>query len=156
MTDDMLYSQSVFLVKYSDAFHAQNKHVERKYFAYTAQQGKYALKFGLLCRDPRDPRRAGLPTSARRGLDKPTRRGAGSHRKALDRREIDTVDVRIIFVNEATLPEPMIFNQILPTEHQLTSPKVHIDTGMGKRVGPRLRELAPRGQRESGGGNHAT
>ena len=29
-------------------------------------------------------------------------------------------------------------------------------TGLGKRVVPRLRELAPRGQRESGGGIHAT
>ena len=29
-------------------------------------------------------------------------------------------------------------------------------TGLGKRVGPMLRELAPRGQRELGGGIHAT
>ena len=29
-------------------------------------------------------------------------------------------------------------------------------TGLGKRVVPRLRELASRGQRESGGGIHAT
>ena len=29
-------------------------------------------------------------------------------------------------------------------------------TGLGERAGPRLRELAPRGQRESGGGIHAT
>ena len=29
-------------------------------------------------------------------------------------------------------------------------------TGLGKRVVPRLRELAPRGERESGGGIHAT
>ena len=29
-------------------------------------------------------------------------------------------------------------------------------TGLGKRVVPRLRELVPRGQRESGGGIHAT
>ena len=29
-------------------------------------------------------------------------------------------------------------------------------TGLGKRVVPRLRELAPRGQREPGGGIHAT
>ena len=29
-------------------------------------------------------------------------------------------------------------------------------TGLGKRVIPRLRELAPRGQRKSGGGIHAT
>ena len=30
------------------------------------------------------------------------------------------------------------------------------NTGLGKRVVPRLRELAPCGQRESGGGIHAT
>ena len=30
------------------------------------------------------------------------------------------------------------------------------NTGLGKRVVPRLRDLAPRGQRESGGGIHAT
>ena len=29
-------------------------------------------------------------------------------------------------------------------------------TGVGKRMVPRLRELAPHGQRESGGGIHAT
>ena len=32
----------------------------------------------------------------------------------------------------------------------------HTLTGMGKRIVPRLRELATRGQRESGGGIHAT
>ena len=29
-------------------------------------------------------------------------------------------------------------------------------TGLGERAGPRLRKLAPRDQRESGGGIHAT
>ena len=32
----------------------------------------------------------------------------------------------------------------------------YICTGMGEKVSPRLRELASRGQRESGGGIHAT
>ena len=34
--------------------------------------------------------------------------------------------------------------------------KNHLSTGLGKRKVPRLLELAPRGQRESGGGIHAT
>ena len=32
----------------------------------------------------------------------------------------------------------------------------HVITGLGKRVVPRLRELAPCGQRESGSGIHTT
>ena len=36
------------------------------------------------------------------------------------------------------------------------APRVDAFTGMGERVVPRLRELAPCGQREAGGGIHAT
>ena len=38
----------------------------------------------------------------------------------------------------------------------LRSISLPISTGLGKKVVPRLRELAPRGQRESGGEIHAT
>ena len=33
---------------------------------------------------------------------------------------------------------------------------LHLSTGIGKKVGPKLRELAPRGQGEPGGGIRAT
>ena len=40
--------------------------------------------------------------------------------------------------------------------HRALALTTHHCTGLGKRVVPRLRELAPEGQSESGGGSHAT
>ena len=45
--------------------------------------------------------------------------------------------------------------QITDTIHPRLNSRDFPHTVLGKRVAPRLRELAPHGQRESGGGIHA-
>ena len=54
-------------------------------------------------------------------------------------------------IQRRQLPVRAPFNVFNVLKQEDNSP-----TGIGYKVGPRLRELAPRGQREPGGGIHAT
>ena len=54
------------------------------------------------------------------------------------------------------LDSTILDREVSETHRIITAWTAYLYTGMGKKVVPRLRELAPRGQRESGGGIHAT
>ena len=84
MTDSLVISVSSQMPpSASDAFHAQNGHVERGMFsgyaAYIKNEVKMSQNQAIFALN----RRAGLQTSARRGSRKPARRFAGSRRKSL-------------------------------------------------------------------------
>ena len=54
------------------------------------------------------------------------------------------------------LDSTILDREVSETQRIITAWTAYLYTGMAKKVVPRLRELAPRGQRESGGGIHAT
>ena len=77
--------------------------------------------------------------------------------KVLDEHLLDHVEVDD---HDALADEAVEANQLLvpvpETKHGLVSKCFKNRTALGKRVVHRLRELVPRGQRESGGGIHPT
>ena len=82
MTDSLVINVSSQMQP-SDAFHAQNRHVERRelsgYVTYIKNEVNMSQNQDIFALN----RRAGLQTSARRGSRKPARRFAGSRRKSL-------------------------------------------------------------------------